>query len=283
MKPLPYHKPDSVAEAIALSKATPEAMFIAGGTDLMVQLKAERHQPTALISLRNLPELQLLKVGRGTEETVLGASIPIRELLKSTVLCDRYPLLMSAMKEVGSVQIRSAATIGGNIANASPAADTTPALLALGASVIVDTVRVPLTDLLTGPGKTTLSHSDIISSITLPPPEQNRVGLFLKKKRVAMDIAIVNLATSLVYTNGVMSGVRIAAGSVAPTTMRLTKTESLLEGKSLTDELIAEAQAISASEVSPISDIRASADYRRTIVGVFVARSLKSIRNGGAA
>lgn len=281
MNPIPYHRPHDIAEALRLFREHPEARFIAGGTDLMVQMLDRKVTPDQLISLRGIEKLRRVEVADGA---IIGAACPVVDLLENTSLCARWPVLATAMLELGSVQIRSSATLGGNICNASPAADTATPLLALDAVVHIEddhgTRTLALDEFFVAPGKTACGSKGIVTAIELPPPATNLRCVFQKKKRVAMDIALVNLACAAVLEEGVLKQVRIAAGSVAPTPMRLRKAEEVLEGHAVTAERVALAREAAEKEITPISDIRAGAEYRRAIVGVFLERALAQLREG---
>ncbi len=278
MIPVPYFRPDSVEEAIHLKTTHPGARFIVGGTDVLVRLQDHPDLLEALVSLRGIDRLQRLEVG---DNALIGAAVPIADLLEHEAFCRRWPLLAQAFVEVGSVQIRNSATVGGNLCNGSPAADTAPALLVLGAQLHLQGPKgcrvVPIESFFEGPGETACADDEILVAIELPPPPQGARGVFMKKKRVWMDVAIVNLAASLVKEGDRYTKVRLAAGSVAPTPIRLRETEAALEGQEHTPERIAAAKKIAEAEVSPITDIRGGADYRRTITGVFVARALEEL------
>ncbi|HJN77540.1 MAG TPA: xanthine dehydrogenase family protein subunit M [Myxococcota bacterium] len=278
MTPIPYHRPSSLEGALRLVQRLGGARYIAGGTDLLVQMKDHRHEPDALISLRAVPELRVLELDQGAR---IGAAVPVSELLESPELVGRWPALADALREIGSVQIQNSATLGGNLCNASPAADSTPILLSLGARVRLagpgGRRTMDLDAFLVGPGRTALTEGEILVAIELDEPGPGERSVFFKKTRVAMDLAIVNLGATLRMEAGVIAEVRLAAGSVGPRAMRLREAEALLLGQGASPELIARAAAAAQAEVRPISDVRGSAEYRRAIVGVFVKRALASL------
>ncbi len=274
-----YKKPQTLEEALRLKEAQAGARFIAGGTDLLVQLKNKSiAAPLALISLRSISDLKGIAIG---EKTRLGACTPISDILSNQGIAERYPVLFEAASHLGSVQIRNVATIGGNLCNASPCADTSLPLLVLDAKVELQgregTRQVALEDFYRGPGQTCLNPGELLVAILLDPPRPHAKSIFFKKRRVAMDLAQASVAMLLELEGDICRFARIAAGSVAPTPMRLKPVEALLEGKKLTSELIAEAQALASRTISPITDLRASADFRRQIIGVFIKRGIEQL------
>jgi aerobic carbon-monoxide dehydrogenase medium subunit len=273
-----YSKPTSLEEALRLKRSTTGSRFIAGGTDLMVQIKNRTAQPPALISLRSIRELTAIDVNGAT---CIGSMAPLTDLIEHPAIRERYPVLVEAVRRMGSVQIRNVATLGGNLCNASPAADGAPPLLVLDAKLRLLGEQgcrdVPLADYFVGPGETTQGRDEILTAILLEPPEPAARAVFLRKDRVHMDLAMVNVAVLLAMEadGETCRMARVAAGAVAPTPLRLREVESLLEGQELTPELLGRAQEVAREGVAPITDVRASAEYRRHITGVFVRRSIE--------
>jgi carbon-monoxide dehydrogenase medium subunit len=273
VKPAAYHRPRSLEEAWRLREADGEARFIAGGTDLMVGGRL----PRTLISLRSIPELEGIDVeGDGVR---LGALALVADLLEHPAIAERYPVIKEACRLFASVQIRNAATVGGNLCNASPAADLAPPLLVHDAKVRLRRAggarEMPLDEFFLGPGRTALAPGEILTDVLLDPPAPGTRTAFLRKTRVRMDIALASVAI-LVETEGDRCRkARLAAGSVAPTPLRLREVEALLEGKRITPELAVEAGALAARGLQPIDDVRTSAAYRRRIMGVYVKRGLQ--------
>ncbi|MCP4872241.1 MAG: xanthine dehydrogenase family protein subunit M [Proteobacteria bacterium] len=278
MHPLPYHRPTSLEAALELKASLPGARFIAGGTDVMVRLKGGAPRPSALISLRGIAELTRSEVAQSAR---LGAAASVADLLAIDALREGWPVLADAMNQMASPQIRSSATLGGNLCNAAPCADSAPALLVHGARVVLRGPQgervLALEEFFAEPGVTRMGADELLMSIDVDPPEPGLQTTFLKKKRVAMDIAIASVAAGLVMNDGICTHVRFAAGSVAPVPMRLPATEAALCGHPPTDARIAEARRIAEEEVSPITDIRGGADYRRRIIGVYVERATRAL------
>ena len=274
-----YYQPESLEEAFGLKKTIPDSLFVSGGTDLMVRINKKELRPSALISLRSIPGLTGIE---NSKIIRIGAMTSISALCKNQLLCEKYPVLIQAAKELGSVQIRNVATIGGNLCNGSPAADMAPPLLVLEAKVRLQSARksrdLPLEKFFRGPGKTDLSPEEILTDILLEPPGQNSNTVFLKKGRTRMDLAVASVAALIQKKGNRCLKARIAAGSVAPVPMRLLKVEALLKGATLSQELLEAAQQLASQCVCPISDVRSTADYRYHLVGVLVKRALEKLQ-----
>jgi carbon-monoxide dehydrogenase medium subunit len=176
------------------------------------------------------------------------------------------------------VQTRNRATVVGNLCNASPAADTAPALLAYGAQVKLASLQgersLPLTDFFVGPGRTALQDNELVAEVLLPAPTPQTGGAFFRRTRTAMDIAVVCVAVVLRLANGTCQDAGIALGSVGPTPLRATRAEQALRGQTLTDRLLDEASRLAAEEARPIDDVRSTAEYRREMVRVLTRRGL---------
>lgn len=274
-----YHRPTSLAEALEARRQEPEARWLAGGTDLMVQLRNGRAgTPPALISLRHVPELQGIEDG---DRVRIGSATTLGELALNETIGERFPALLEAIAAVGSRQIRNVATLAGNLCNASPGADTAQPLLVYGASVEVsgpDGQReIALKDFFTGPGRTKLQAGELVSAILLPNPPSNALATFRRKARVAMDIATVSVAAYVEIEDGCITKVLASAGSVAPTPLRLTAVEELLTGQVPSQELLQLVRTLASESVSPITDIRASEGYRRRLTGVLLQRSFEAL------
>ena len=238
--------------------------------------------PRLLLDVKGIRDLYGIQ--RRRDKLVLGALHPLGELINSSILREEVPFLVEAMDRIGSYQVRNRATLGGNLCNASPAADTAPPLLALGAFLILRTIQgsrsVSLERFFLGPGKTVLEENEILTHIEIPLPEKKVHGVFLKHTcRKAMDLAIVNVAALASFDpDGGSQDVRIALGAVAPTPMRATQLERILEGEQMTPEMIKQAREEIKKEVSPITDLRASLEYRREMAGVMLERALIGLR-----
>lgn len=273
-----YHRPTTVDAALALKRDHPAARFIAGGTDLMVQLRKRRAAPARLISLNNIPELRGVVVDDGALR--IGATTPLAELLRHEVIRRELRALGHALWTFASQQIRNVGTVGGNLCNASPAADTAPPLLVFDAAVELVGPQgrrtTPLASFLAGPGKTELQPGEIVSAVVVPRPAPGSQSAFLRQGRVAMDLSLASVA-ALVYVEDDRKPpvVRLAAGAVAPVPMRLHKAEAALAGRPLDAAALVAAAEAAAAEVAPINDLRASAQYRRRLVRVLCERALR--------
>ncbi len=289
MYPLPefeYLKPATLAEAGGvLKKQSGKARIIAGGTDLLVEMKNRSIQPQVLVDIKSLPGLSHIEWGQ-KEGLKIGALATINEIVISPVIREQFGILSQAAQTIGSMQVRNRGTIGGNLCNASPSSDTAPALLALGARVKIAGGTgervIPLEEFFMGPGQTVLQPGEILTEILLPPPVPHTAGAYLKLGiRKAMEIALVNVGVvvSLDKRGGICREVKIALGAVAPTPIRSKKAEAALRGKPLVDEWITQAAQRASEEARPISDLRGSAEYRREMVRVLVQRAIDEVKN----
>lgn len=272
-----YHRPATLEEAWRLKGEQPGARWVAGGTDVMVQLREGRWQAPALISLRGVAELGGIEVSQS--DTRIGALVPIADIAADASLAERLPALTQAARALGSPQVRNAATLGGNLANCSPCADTPPPLLVLDATVRLlgpSGERVlPIAGLFEGPGSSCLGTDEILADVRIPHPPAGARMCFLRKGRVAMDLALASVAVLLVMDGDTCLEARVAAGAVAPTPVRLRDVEAALAGRRLDDEALAEARALAAAGIAPIDDVRASAAYRRALVGALFERATR--------
>jgi len=283
MRRFAYLKPGSLAEAFRLKEDMPDARFVGGGTDIMVQIKNRVASPSTLISLRSVPELQGIEA-RGAVR--IGAITSITDLIKNDILRSRYPVLVQAARRLGSAQIRNVATLGGNLCNCSPCADTATPLLVLEARAVLQNPRgtreIPLSELFKQPGETCMDSDEILVQVMIPAFNAARKGsgvraVFSKKGRVKMDLAVASLSVLIQTEGDKVTKARLAAGSVAPVPLRLTQVEEMIEGKTLSGKLIGEAARLAEESVAPITDIRSTAEYRRHMVGVFTRRALESL------
>lgn len=284
MKGFEYFSPTSVQEALELKKDIPHSRFIAGGTDLWVQIRAGECKPSALISLRSIPALSSIEINRSIR---IGALTTITDLISHPELRQQSQPLVEAAQEIGSPQIRNVATVGGNLCNCSPCADLALSLLVLEAKARIQGVKenleVPLQEFFKGPGESCLSPDQILTDIIFEPASNKARAIFLKKGRVKMDLSVASVAMLLEMEDKICHKARVATGSVAPIPLRLFEVEELLEGQFLSPELIDQAQIKALESISPISDVRGSAEYRRHIIGVFFKRGLAHLQERGRA
>lgn len=266
-----YLEPASMDEAIGLlAQYGPEARVLAGGTDLIVQMKMERLAPQYLVSIGRVPGLNGITVQDG--RTRIGARTSIRSLQNDPWVRSRYPVLAEACASFSTTQVQVMGTLGGNLGNASPASDTAPALIAYGAEVVIrgpeGTRRVPVEEFFVGPGRSVLEPGELLVAVELPLPRPGTGGAFLKVGRVAADLAKVNAAVVVVRESDRIADARLAFGAVAPTPLRARKTEAVLIGQRFSEEVVTEAARVASEEVSPIDDVRSTAWYRRELVRV---------------
>lgn len=281
-----YVQPTTVETVLSqLAQNGKKAQLIAGGTDLLVQMKMERKTPACLIDLTHVPELRgiILK----DDGLTAGASTSIRSLANAEGVRHRYTALAEACDAFSTVQVMIMGTIGGNLCNASPAADTAPALLVFDASVDLVSREgkrtVPLHEFFVGPGKTVLRDGEIMVSVQLAKTAKRTGSAFIKITRVVADIAKVSAAVKLVRDHDRIVDCRIALGAVAPTPMRARGAEECLTGRQFDLKAVEEAAGVVEQEMRPITDVRATKEYRRRVSRVIVTDALKSAweRAGG--
>jgi carbon-monoxide dehydrogenase medium subunit len=243
--------------------------------------------PKYIVDLKRLPGLGGIRENSDGSIS-LGALTTLHEIEDSPLIKKKYPFLAQSAAEVGSIQIRNRATVGGNLANASPSADTSPALMALGATATITSAsgerKMALEEFFKGPGQNAMNPDEILTEVTVPKTAVNLVGDYIKfSPREMMDLAYVGVA--VVYNlakDKKCTGVRIVLGAVAPTPIRAKRAEAALEGQVLSEPLAAKAGKIAAEEAKPISDVRSSADYRRAMVGTMTKRALLNAAVGPA-
>jgi carbon-monoxide dehydrogenase medium subunit len=274
------HQPESVEHAVRLaSQLGPDASFLAGGTDLIIQINRKRRAPRHLIALGGIDALSGIELRDG--KIVLGALTTHKAIEQSPIFAGQLSALAEAARVIGGHQIRNVATIGGNVANASPAADLLPPLLTLDASVALTgpagTRHIRLAEFLRGPGRTERSYDEVLVSLEFDRPPLGAATAFIKQgRRRAMEISIVCVAALLgLDANGRCHSVRIALGAVGPTAARVFAAEHGLVGREPTLAALNDAGRIAANACAPISDVRASAEYRRMLVQALVPRALQ--------
>jgi aerobic carbon-monoxide dehydrogenase medium subunit len=275
-----YFEPKTVNEALSLlAKYGEQAKVIAGGTDVMVDIKY-KEEPGCLVNIKKIPGLGTIQENGGSLR--IGPLVTIHEMETNNLVRDRLPVLWESCHQFASLQIRNTATIGGNICRASPSGETLAPLLVLEAKAKLAFSEGEKTEVFAsffqGPGKSSIGSKGLLTEIDVPYPSQGSRGVYLKHAvRGAMDIAMVGVAV-LVTPDASKDNVedaRIGLGAVAPTPVRASKTEALLRGKPLTAALVKEAAAMAAAESSPISDQRSSGEYRRWIVEALTRRGLE--------
>jgi CO/xanthine dehydrogenase FAD-binding subunit len=282
MRGFEYYAPRSLEEALSLlDNQREETKVLAGGTDLIVQMKNGNARPAVIVDAKKIPELNRLEwCEDGTFH--IGAAVPLNKIVTFPPVIERFSILYQACSIIGSMQLRNRGTVGGNICNAAPSADSAPPLLCLGAQAIVarrgGSRIVPLDRFFSGPGKTVLAPHELLVEVEVPAPPTCSSGCYLRHTpRQDMDIAVVGVASFLVIPqqNDRCREARIALGAVAPTPIRVPQAEAILTRKALTEEAIEEAAERAAEAARPISDARGSAEYRQEITKVLTRRALK--------
>lgn len=278
-----YYAPATLEEAVSLlGELGDGGKLIAGGTDLLVQMRERGLHPPYLVSLKNFSQLRGIGV-QADGGLRIGALTYLRDLERSEVIRQRFDIIAQAASLIGSVQIRNTATVGGNLCNAAPSADMAPPLIALEAEAVIfgpgGERRVLLEEFFLGPGRTVLATNEILAAILVPPPLPHSAGTYLRHTpRQQMDIAVVGVGAVLQVEpeSRRCQVARIALGAVAPTPIRAKGAEAVLTGQAITDELIEEAAQRAVQECRPISDVRASAQFRRWLVRVLTRRAVSS-------
>lgn len=287
MRNFQYCKVSSLEDALNLLAVHGEkACVLAGGTDLYPKMHQRIFQPEILVDLKGLKDLENFRFDP-QEGLAIGALTPIRVLEVAPLLRERFASIAEAAACLGSWQIRNRATLGGNLCNASPAADMAPSLISLGAKAWIAGPSgergVPLEEFFTGPGTTVLGRSEILVEVRVPPPNPLSGCSYLKHSiRKALDLAVVGVAAALTMDEkGKCLAAAIALGAAASTPMRARQAEARLRGRTLDEEAIAEAASLACAEARPVDDIRASAQYRREMVRVFTGRALRAAKEAG--
>jgi CO/xanthine dehydrogenase FAD-binding subunit len=277
-----YRAATTVREAMTLWAEQPGSRYIAGGTDLLPQMRAGRKVAPRVVDLKRIPELAHIRQ-EDDGAIAIGACVPMNEIAAHPAIVERYKLLVDCISEVGAWPLRNRATLAGNICNASPAADTAVALVALDAQVVVASPgkrngarRIAATDFFAGPGRTVLADGELVTEVVLPAASAGFVGSYQRlSRRRGMDLATVGVLVG--RSAGSSPAHRIALAAVAPTPLRVREAEELLDKEGLGAALKRAAEIAEAS-CSPITDTRGTSEYRRQMVGVLVGRGLAALQ-----
>jgi carbon-monoxide dehydrogenase medium subunit len=280
MKAFNYVAARDLAHALALlAEHGAGAKLLAGGTDLLVELEAAARVPQVIVDISRLAEFKGIAL---TEEGLrIGALATHSDIMRSPVMREQFPALVEAAHTIGAVQTRNLGTLAGNLVTCVPSMDSGPTLLALDAEVVTASPhgekRMPLAELFVGPRKTSLAADEIVTEILIPKASVGKPAAFLKfGLRKGQALALVNVAAAFWAEGGKFVEPRIALGAVAPTVMCAPRAEAFLAGKPISLEAMAEAGRIAATETKPISDFRASADYRRDLIETLTRRALET-------
>ena len=280
MRGFDYFAPQRLQEAVSLLRRYgKKAALLAGGTDFLLRLERGLVAPSVIVDLKKIRDLRGIKSNRAGLR--IGAATLMEEIASSPLVQARYGIIAKGAAAVGSIQTRNRATLGGNLCNASPAADTASPLIALGAKARIAGAKrvreVPLEEFFLGPGKSCLQPNELLKEIFVPPLAKRSGGSFQRCTRTAMDIALVNCAVflSLAPKGEIVTDIRIALGAVAPTPVRAQPAEDAFRGRKPNRKAVEEAADSAAAGVRPIDDVRSSASYRRAMVRVFTKRAIE--------
>jgi CO/xanthine dehydrogenase FAD-binding subunit len=277
-----YQAPVSLLELLdILEQKGGTAKILAGGTDLVLQMRMDQCRPAMVLDIKKIPELNNLE-WNARDGLRIGAAVTLSNLLDFIRAKEQFRPLAQACSLIGSVQIRNRATLCGNICNAAPSADSAPPLICLGARAVLasrsGTRSVPLEEFFSGPGRSLLRPDEMLIKIEVPNPPLKSAGSYLRQTtREEMDIAVVGVASLIkAELDGKTVGeARIALGAVAPTPIRARQAEAALIGQILSSEVLEKAAEKASQETCPISDVRGSAEYRSELVKVLTRRTLK--------
>ena len=278
MKSFDYAAPSSVADVIGLLGVHPGAMLLAGGTDLLVQMRAARKQPDFVIDIKRVAEMNALHYDAAAGLT-LGASVPCCNVYEDKTVRTLYPALTETAELIGGIQIQGRASIGGNLCNAAPSADSVPTLIALSAVANVagpaGSRQIAVEDFCVAPGKNALAAGEILVSLSIPAPAAGSGAHYLRFiPRNEMDIAVAGVGASVVIGGGVFKAARVALASVAPTPLFVREAGESLVGKAVSDEAIEAAAELAKAAAKPITDMRGTAEYRKHLCAVLTRRAL---------
>lgn len=280
MTAVDFVAPTSVADAVAaMGAASGEARILAGGTDLLVQMRSGRLRPQTIIDIKHIPETrQISEAGGGF---VIGAAVCGAEMSEHKALCNAWPGIVEATDLIGSQQIQGRATPGGNLCNASPAADSVPAFIAAGATCKIagpnGEREVPVEDIVTGPGQTSLGANEFVVSFSLPPLKGKSADAYLRFiPRTEMDIAVVGAGVNLTLdASGTCTAARVALGAVAPIQVLVPDGAAALVGSKLEDGALDKLAKAASAACNPIDDKRGTVEYRTKVAGVLATRAAK--------
>ena len=277
MQAIRYEAPDSVAAAVRLVDSDPGAKVLAGGTDLLIQFRAGVHRPSAFIDVKRIPEL--VEIAVDGSRVRLGAAAAAAVISEHAEVARLFPGLVEAVKLIGSTQIQGRGTVGGNLCNASPAADTTCALIVNRAQCVVAGPQgqrtVPVEEFCVSPGRTVLQRGELLVAIELPRPAAGTADAYLRLiPRSEMDIAVVGAGVNVTLSSdGVCTAARVAIGAVAPTALLVPDAADALIGSRLEEAALMRAANAASMAARPIDDKRGTVAYRRTVAGVLTRRA----------
>ncbi len=281
MKDFQYLAPRGLEEAaVLMAEHAGSAQLLAGGTDLLIFMRNGRKSPDFIIDAKKIPELT--RVQLDADRLTIGAAVSCRTIWEHPEIAERFPALTDAATLIGGIQIQGRATFGGNLCNAAPSADTVPPLIVYGAIAHIISARgerdVPVEEICTGPGRTSLAPDEILVSLSIPAPPANSGAAFLRFiPRNEMDIAVANAAArvDLDDSGATFKTARIAIGAVAPTPLFVEAAGAALSGKPVNDASISDAAKIARDASTPINDMRGTIEHRKQLVEVLTTRALR--------
>jgi len=272
-----YYKPSNLKELLELIDKLDDYKILAGGTDLLIDMRIKRYEPRNIVDINHVKELEYILVKEN--KLHIGALTRLQTLIDSKIIFEKTPLLHEAVSSMGSWQIRCLASIGGNLCNASPAADTAPPLLVYNAELVLSSRIgervVSIHEFFKGPRQTVLNKNELLKEIIVPILENYGYSYIKIGRRNSFTLSIVSVATLLKIENNVFKDVRIALNSIAPIPIRAKSVEEYLINREVSDSVIEDASKRVLYDISPITDIRASADYRRRISIIVVQDSIR--------
>ena len=268
----------TIDEAVnAHAKANGSARFLAGGTDLLVQIKSGIRKPNLVIDVKKIVELNSIEEV-SENEFIVGASVSGANLNRNQKFSKLWPGVLEAVRLIGSEQIQGRASLGGNLCNGSPAGDSVPALIAAGCIALIagpsGKREVPIEDFHTGPGKTVLENGEMLVSLKFPKRKPNSSDSYLRMTpRTEMDIAVVGCGVNFTLENKVCVAARVSLGAVAPTPLLIGEASEIMVGTNLNSEILDKVSKICMDSCNPIDDMRGTVEYRTKVAGVLFKRT----------
>jgi CO/xanthine dehydrogenase FAD-binding subunit len=282
-----YYAPETIEEACSLAAKTGKgAMFMAGGTDLLIKIKRKLLSPKAVIDIKKIKGLDKITFDKKKGLTI-GPSATLTAIENHPVIKEVYPAIADAAHATANVQIRNMASVAGNLCNAAPSAENAPLLMAMGATVTLvseaGTRVVPLDEFFTGPGKTIMKLGELVTSINVPvPPKGSGTSYQHISARGKVDISAVNVGAMLIMKGDTCEDARIFLGAVAPTPIMAKNAQKVITGKKITEEVLQTAGVEASKECKPITDMRATKEYRKLMVAVLTGRAIDESRRRAA-
>lgn len=282
-----YYAPETIDEACKLAAQTGKgAMFLAGGTDLLIKIKRKLLSPKAVIDIKKIKGLDEVSFDKKNGLTI-GPAVTLTAIENHPMIKDVYPAIADAAHATANVQIRNMASIAGNLCNAAPSAENAPLLMAMGALVTLKsesgTRVVPLDEFFKGPGKTIMKQGELLTSINVPPPPKGSGTSYQHiSARGKVDISAVCVGAMLTMKGDICEDARIFLGAVAPTPMMAKNAQKIIKGKKITEELLQTAGVEASKECKPITDMRATLEYRKLMVAVLTGRAIDESRRRAA-